>query len=123
MSYTRKIGRGRTSPLRRKRALATHNRKRRPTEWQRAYHSTARVEWVKAQRCVAFWHGCVGPIQNCHVVTGGMGRKADYTAIVPGCAHHHAEMHQGVQSFQRKYGIDLEAEAARVAALWEAQTA
>ena len=36
--------------------------------------------------------------------------------IVPLCAHHHAEQHQhGVKTFAAKYGLDLRAEADRVA--------
>ena len=32
---------------------------------------------------------------------------------------HHRESHRGIKTFQRKYGIDLNAEAARIEAEWQ----
>ena len=49
-----------------------------------------------------------------HIISrGASGGRFD---IIPLCAHHHAEQHQhGVKTFAAKYGLDLRAEADRVA--------
>jgi len=49
-----------------------------------------------------------------------MGRKSDYTQIVPMCHTHHEEMHRlGEKTFQRKYGLDLDMIAQVVTVRWE----
>jgi hypothetical protein len=56
---------------------------RKAKNWKRAYGSAARVEWVKQQPCVFCG---LTPCENAHIETGGMGRKAHYTKVVPMCA-------------------------------------
>jgi hypothetical protein len=59
------------------------------------------VAWVKSQPCVYCF--ALSPVfasfftsHNAHTQTGGAGRKADYTTIVPLCAVHHSrfDLHQ-----------------------------
>jgi hypothetical protein len=96
---------------------------RTPSEYARIYGGKARVEWVASLPCVAAHHGCVGPIQGHHIKTDGTSRKADARFIVPLCRFHHDEVHHGVASFQRKYGVNLAAEAERVDAAWTQRVA
>ena len=65
------------------------NRKRRAESFKRCYGSKARVAWVKTWPC--FLCG-TRPSENAHTQNGGMGRKADYTTIVPLCHTHHARL-------------------------------
>ena len=99
-----------TNPARRKKAFA------------RSYHSVERVLFVKGLACiVGMQHECIYPIENAHVVTGGMGRKGDYTSIVPLCFYHHAVLHRmGAEAFQRHYVCDFAEHAPAVEALWQA---
>lgn len=61
------------------------------------------------------------PIEIAHVRTGGMGRKADWTATIPLCPTHHREQHQiGTKSFQARYGVSLTDRAAQIQQAWEA---
>jgi len=62
----------------------------------RIYGSKERRRWIKSLPCLACC--LVSPIfaladkwscENAHVVTGGMGRKADASHIVPLCRTHH----------------------------------
>jgi len=103
----------RTSQLRR------CNRARRKREFPRAYGSPERVAFVRAQPCVV--RGCARrPCQNAHVESGGMGRKANADKIVPACQPHHYELDtQGRESFERKYALDLQHEAAALEAKWQ----
>jgi hypothetical protein len=57
---------------------------------------------------------CAGGIEPAHVASrGASGGRFD---VVPLCKNHHAEQHQhGVKTFAAKYGLDLRAEADRVA--------
>jgi len=121
------IARG-TSTLTRTRLKAS-NPKRKASEFRRCYGSKARVIAIKALPCIVCGHG---PCDNAHIKTDGAGRKADARFIVPLCCMvmdhpwspgyprgHHGLLHQiGVKSFQRGYHIDLDAEAAKIEALY-----
>lgn len=67
--------------------------------------------------------GCTqGPCENAHTKGEGMGRKGHYTTVVPLCPGHHHESHTaGVVTFAARYGLDLAAEARRIATMWEAR--
>lgn len=66
-------------------------KKRSASDFARVYGSKARVEFVKSLPCVA----CnATPSDNAHIKSGGMGRKADYTDIVPLCSKCHTLQHQ-----------------------------
>jgi hypothetical protein len=62
-----------------------------------------------------------GPIQAAHTRARGMGgAKGGRRDLVPLCRHHHAEAGEARTSqradFERRYGLDLQAEAAQIAA-------
>lgn len=83
------------TPLKRKAKLKAKAKpkakKRTVSDFARVYGSKARVEFVKGLPCVA----CnSGPCDNAHIKSGGMGRKADYTDIVPLCHNCHLLQHQ-----------------------------
>lgn len=107
--------------------------------YARKYGSKARVEFVRSLPCAAC--GVVGYSENAHVPpkseAGGTGRKADYRFIAPLCGPHekqagrvagyvrypysgchHFLHHYGREEFQKMYGFDLEAEAAKTHAAW-----
>ncbi len=73
--------------------IAARNPKRHKTNWARAYHSAARVAFVKSLPCVACGHEPPARCVNAHTYSGGMGRKADYLTIVPLCAPCHVRQH------------------------------
>lgn len=92
------------------------NRNRRKKEWARAYGSKERVAFVQSLPSVA---GGIGPCENAHIVTGGMGRKADYCLIVPLTPEEHRDLHVvGPRRFEELCNIDLEACAAFTEAAW-----
>lgn len=106
------------TPLTRKTPVRKRNAKRKASEWARAYGSEERVEWVQRQPCAI----CGYPVcQNCHIGTGGIGRKADADHIAPLCSDHHRELHQhGQQTFEATYGIRLDAVARNTALAYRA---
>ena len=99
-----------TSSLRRLRIKA---KKRTSAEFGRIYGSEDRVREVKRLPCSV--QGCKRtPSENAHVISGGMGRKADWQYIAPLCHTHHEERDHRLGSnaaFQAKYGVDLMAVA------------
>lgn len=73
-------------------------------------------EWPRHRRFVRSHQCCVpgclqGPIEFAHVRTAanaGKSLKPHDAHAVSLCADHHREQHnRGVQTFERKYGIDL----------------
>lgn len=118
----------RRTPLKRGKPLNRVNRKRRQSEFARCYGSVERVEWVKSLPCVGCgrnWATTRVPIDNAHIETGGTGRKADYTKIVPLCSPHapkfscHGRFHRhGRVDLEMWAGIDLEKAAAETERLW-----
>ena len=90
---------GADSRARRSRIKA-RNAKRQAKEFQRAYHSKERVEWVKTLPCII----CrATPCENAHAKGDGAGRKGGYKFIVPMCQAHHAEQHaHGWSHFTRQ---------------------
>lgn len=62
---------------------------------------------------------CSGPIENAHIRTGGMGRKADAEFIVPLCRGHHRMMHEsGARWVAAFYNLDLPALAVETQRAW-----
>ena len=104
------------TPMKRKR----RSKAERDAKFHREYGWEGRVKWVQAQPCV--FCGAT-PCENAHITNGGMGRKAGYDKIVPACEFCHWEMDHGIgkRAMERKYGVDLKAEAARVEREWEAE--
>jgi hypothetical protein len=81
--------------------------------------SARHLAWLRTLPCVV--SGCPNPrIEAHHVRTAansGMGMKPDDQYAVPCCVAHHREYHNhGRKTFERKYGLDLLAEAERYAA-------
>lgn len=71
-----------------KRSGRVKPKRRTASEFHRIYGGKERVTWIQSQPCL--WCGSSEPSQNCHTATGGMGRKADASTIVPLCAACHA---------------------------------
>ncbi len=86
-------------------------------EWNRAYGSQERAKWIARHPSVVSGRT---PCVNAHVRTGGVGRKADAKWIVPLTFWEHNEIHNlGQKTFERKYGIDLLAAAAKIETEWQ----
>lgn len=119
----------RLTPLKRSDRVKPRNAKRRQSEFGRAYGSKARVAFVASLACVCC--GKVGHSENAHIETGGAGRKADYTKIIPLCSQRsdygsygcHRRLHNlGIKTFEHRHGLDLHAEAALLNERWLAHS-
>lgn len=98
------------------------NPARRKREWARAYHSTDRVEFVKSLPCAACGRR---PSENAHMPSqSGMGRKGDYSTIVPLCRIHHHQLDEGMGAvaFEAEFGISLTAHADWTERQWQGNT-
>jgi hypothetical protein len=105
------------SSLTRRTKVKNTNRRRRAKEFARAYGSEERVEFVRNLPCIVCGSR---PSENAHIVTGGMGRKADYQLIVPLSSDCHAMAHaKGMSWLEVERGIDLELAAACTEAAWQ----
>lgn len=123
---TRKTPLRRGAPLKRTGSLRRTGpikpKKRTAAEKRRVYGTDARIAWMKARPCEV--PGChVTGCDLAHAVSGGMGRKSDYTSLLALCHPHHSEQHLiGTPAFEAKYGISLTDAAARTEAEWQAHT-
>lgn len=103
-------------------------KKREAEETARIYGPQQFRDWLHRQCCsVCAWQGNT---EQAHAATGGMGRKASWTASLPLCGPHptlygghgivegcHRESHRtGVKSFEAKHGVNLIALAAKTRA-------
>jgi hypothetical protein len=83
--------------------------------------SPQHLAWIRMQPCVVHGRACKGPIEAHHVregLTGGTGLKPPDARCVPLCTAAHREGHTiGWPSFEDLHGVDLSAEADRLAAL------
>lgn len=107
----------RKSPEQRKR-----DRERKRREFARKYHSLERVYYVAQEVCCAVptcrWYTDSNN-DNAHIETGGMGRKADYTKVIPLCRKHHRELHAlQPERFQLAHSFSLEEAAAQTDRSW-----
>lgn len=74
---------------------------------------------MKRRVCVGCW-SLDHAIENHHTEGGGVGRKADYTTIIPLCAPCHREWHDhGRATFEAKHQMNATTEAARVEYAWQ----
>lgn len=107
-------------PPRRTKRVNPINKARRAKEWARAYHSIERVWWI-ANGCACVVPDCLArDCENAHTETGGMGRKADYTTVVPLCTFHHRKLHRiGRDTFEECYCVTLEEAARLTQQAWE----
>lgn len=73
------------------------------------------LAWTRGNRCLVD-AGCSGGMEAHHVRengNAGTGLKPGDDAVVPLCAHHHAQVHNlGAQTFQRIHRCDLDKAAA-----------
>lgn len=110
----------RTKPIPRgkapKRGGKIKPKKRSASEFARVYGSAERVEWIKSQRCI----GCRNPATDGHhIATGGMGRKAHHSTIVPTCHVCHLYIHNhGARAFEAMYRITLAVAAESTHRAW-----
>lgn len=97
------------------------NPERRAKRFERHYGSPERVAWVRDLPCLVF--GCSRrPSQNAHVRSKAAGGGPEN--IVPLCHFHHQEQGQiGIETFARKYKLDLNAWAERVEEEWQERLA
>src|SRR5574337_1747269 len=79
------------------------------------------MAWVRRVFVCAAWKSdeCEGPNHAHHVrsaATAGTGMRPSDLDVVPLCAHHHEEGHRiGWETFERKYEVNLLAEAQKLA--------
>lgn len=104
----------RTKTKRGKAAIVRRRRTKR--EFARIYGSKDRVLFVKGLKCCCC--GRTGWTENAHIENGGMGRKADYTKIIPLCGRLapkfscHLRLHlHGREDLELWGGINLDTEA------------
>lgn len=117
--------------MQRKQRIKPTNPKRRREAFDRNFGE--RGEAVRAMPClcgrkpgrVVMNSGCRGPVQAAHTIARGMGGcGGDRRQLVPLCARHHEEAGEGSwkpqqpskrTAFEKRHGLDLKAEAERIA--------
>jgi hypothetical protein len=110
----------RKKPLKRGGQPKRVNPKRKATNWRNAYGSRERCVFVQSLPCLVPFCGNT-PSENAHIESGGMGRKAHYTKVVPLCSSHHQYAHQhGITTFLAHFFIigTLADHAAKTERLW-----
>ena len=101
----------RSGGLRRKTPLRQVNPQRAAKRRREAFGRRAVV--VRTLRCLV-GAGCEGAVEAAHVRSRGAG--GDRRDLIPLCSRHHREQHAcGIKTFSARYGLDLQAEAARLA--------
>ncbi len=93
-------------------------------EFERVYGPPGRRAFVEGLPCIAS-RGvrCRGPSNNHHIKNGGMGRKSDYTDIVPLCFDHHQEVHgRGQETFSKRHRIYWREWAETTESQWQHHT-
>lgn len=97
--------------------IAKVNRKRKRKAYARNYGERGAL--VRAMPCVLLGRGCSGRVVAAHVRARGMGgAKGDRRCLAPLCDGHHRELDDRLGSperFAERYGVDLLAEAERIA--------
>lgn len=99
------------------------NKARKSKEFIRTFLSVARVQFIQRLHCIV--DGCESTrSETAHVCddgTKGGSRRAGYKCTAPLCRDHHHELDEqlGPVLFAEKYGLDLEAEAAKAQRSWE----
>lgn len=105
----------RTGALKRKAKLPPVNRKRKAKTKLEQFGPKERRRFVRTLACIV--PGCNGPSENAHNPSVAAGGKA--ADVSPICRAHHTEQHLiGIQTWQRKYGLDVEATNAATEELW-----
>lgn len=97
------------------------NRKRKAKLFVRNYHSEGFVDWIHSLACsVSGKEGSDSdPIVAAHTL--GKGAGGDWTMVVPMLHSLHDKLHNiGIETFEKRYGVDLELIAAAVHLRWKA---
>ncbi len=107
-----------TPSVKAKKPVKRRNAKRYKANHERAYGPYA--DYIRSLPCCVC--GLEGYTVAAHTETGGKGRKADSSTLVPLCSSRiallkaiegcHEESHRGVQTFEQTYHVDLKAIAA-----------
>jgi hypothetical protein len=99
------------------RARRRARKDRRRARFELQFHSPGFVYFTHCKPCVV--PGCHDRQMNaCHWRSRAAG--GTWRDIYPGCHGHHMEQERGFTTFERKYGLDLRASAARLVSFWEA---
>lgn len=98
-------------------------KKRTESEFARIHGSRARVAFISSLPCAACGRGTPPPgNHNAHIKTGGIGRKADSTDIIPLCADCHGAQHRmGWDAIGLEEMAERERRAAIVERAWQAK--
>lgn len=110
----------RGGPIARKTKLRPVNPERKKVLYERNFG--AKADWVRTLPCLVGYPNCrLWQSDPAHVVARGMGGcGGDKSQLVPLCRPHHVEQEtSGVLEFNRRYHLDLAAEAARLEAEWK----
>ena len=111
----------RKTPIRRGGRLRPANSERRRRTFLRNFGE--RADLVRKMPCLLADRGpslCEGRVVAAHVKSRGAG--GDRRHLVPLCEGHHDQQHRwGIATFQQRHGLDLPAEAARIAAELDAR--
>lgn len=106
----------RSGPPKRKTRIAPRNEKRASVTWARAFHSEAYVAHVHSFECIV--PGCESrQIEACHAVSRGAG--GTWRDLFACCHVHHEIQHfNGIETFQRAFGVSVRDAADRVHERW-----
>jgi hypothetical protein len=63
------------------------------------------------------------PSDPCHTKNNGTSSKGPDSGCANLCRVHHDEYDAGREAFERKYGVDMQAQAARLWLIWNARSA
>ena len=89
----------------------------RPARIRPSGRNPEHLAWIRTLPCIV--RGCPNSAEAAHVRIrngGGMGLKPPDECAAPACHAHHMEQHAiGHAAFDAKYGIDMRAEAERLA--------
>lgn len=89
----------------------TRPRRRNSTKAEEAKRLPGHLAWIRGRPCfMADRGGCRGRIEAVHVDaegSKGVSSKCGDWAVIPGCEGHHAEIHEGASSFERRHGVSL----------------
>lgn len=105
------------TPIQRRTPLAPVNRERKAKRAEDGRVYGAYHRYVSTLPCIVAQRGgdgCSGRVEGHHVKSVGAGGE-DECNEVPVCVRHHNQIHtRGPRTFEDRYGIDLDMEAANV---------
>lgn len=118
------------APIARRTRVRKVNRARKAKNSARAYGPKARREWLLSRPCIVC--GVEGYTEQAHTRTGGTGRKADASTLIPLCGRDplalsqmglglgcHGQLHRvGRSSFEKIHGVNLDVLAAATEKAW-----